>query len=320
MAPRDTTNDGLSRSLADSVVEELWFAEADARDDDTSASGSLAARLAATDGLRPTSAVAEKVFELFGDADYSLVAVARALEEDPALASRILRTANAPWFGVGAPVRSVKDAVVRVGSDTVSELVIATAVMDALRDTSGAGSRIRAHCAATAAMARVLALEFRPDCSDGMLLCGLFHDVGKLLLVQSGEFAYAGDAWAPHEALHGTHVAERDLLGFDHAVLGGHVLHRWNLPEPIPRVVAWHHQPLRAYAVGGHVGPSVAILRLAGHLEPIFRRKPQRYDEHVESVAETPEAVYLGLSTEALLGSWEPMFYAFHESTTVLGF
>ncbi len=320
MANDENPRRGPARQLADTVVEELWFAAADARDDDDVASASLAARLAATEGLRPTSAVASTVFDLFTDADYSIAAVARALEEDPALASRVMRTANAPWFGVGAPVCAVKDAVVRLGSDTVTELVIATAVMDELVDTSGAGRQIRAHCSATAAMARVLALDFRPDCSDGILLCGLFHDIGKLLLLQSSEFAYAGERWAPYEALHGIHGTERDLLGYDHAVLGGHVLHRWNIPEPIPQVVALHHQPVRAYAIGGRVGPSVAILRLAGQLEPIFRRKPQSYDHHVEVLAETPEAVYLGLDEPTLMRAWEPMFYAFHESATVFGF
>jgi HD-like signal output (HDOD) protein len=35
------------------------------------------------------------------------------------------------------------------------------------------------------------------------------------------------------------HLREREFLGYDHAVLGGHVLAKWGLPSPLPKVVAW---------------------------------------------------------------------------------
>ena len=313
-------SDGGGRQLADTVVEELWFGEHDAREGDEDASRSLAAKVAALEGLRPTSEVADKVIALFGDSDYTVRQIVTTLELDPALASRVLRSANAPWFTWSdSPCRSMKTAVVRLGSDTVVELVIATAMMDKLRDVGGAGTAVRAHSAAVAAMVRVLALEYRPDCSDGIVLCGLFHDIGKLLLMQSGEFGYPATSWAPSEALHGVHNPERDYLGYDHAVLGGHVLRRWNLPEPIPTVVAWHHQPARAFGGPGLLGPQVALLRLANRLEPLYRRQPESYGELVKGLAETPEAVYLGLSDGDLLRSWENLYYAFHESAGIFG-
>jgi len=178
---------------------------------------------------------------------------------------------------------------------------------------------VRAHSAAVAAMVRVLALEYRPDCSDGIVLCGLFHDIGKLLLMQSGEFTYPATSWVPSAALHGVHSAERDHLGYDHAVLGGHVLQRWHLPDPMPMVVARHHQFARALSEPDRVGPKVALLRLANHLEPLYRRQPESYAELVPGIAETPEAVYLGLGETALLRSWENLYYAFHESASVFG-
>ena len=315
----DSKPDGGGRQLADTVLEEFWFGEGDAREGDEEASRSLAAKLASVEGLRPTRDVADGMIGLFTRPDYTVHEVVQTLERDPALASRVIRAANAPWFSWGDPCRTIQAAIVRLGSDTVVDLAIATATMEVLRDVGGAGAAIRAHSAAVAGMVRVLALEYRPDCTGSIVLCGLFHDMGKLLLLQSGEFAYASRTWAPEAALHGNHEQEREYLGYDHAVLGAHVLHRWGIPDPIPRVVALHHQPVRALGAGGLVGPQVALLRMANRLEPLFRKRPERFDEKVADLADTLEARYLGLSERDLLRSWETLFYAFHEAVGLFG-
>ena len=36
-------------------------------------------------------------------------------------------------------------------------------------------------------------------------------------------------------------VAERLLLGFDHAALGGRVCWKWQLPDSLTEAVAYHH-------------------------------------------------------------------------------
>jgi HD-like signal output (HDOD) protein len=65
------------------------------------------------------------------------------------------------------------------------------------------------------------------------------------------------------------HLREREFLGYDHAVLGGHVLAKWGLPDPVPKVVAWHHQPARAYQQGGPVAVLVAVLRIADVIDTL---------------------------------------------------
>lgn len=39
------------------------------------------------------------------------------------------------------------------------------------------------------------------------------------------------------------HLAERELLGFDHAKLGGMLLHKWNMPVSLVMAVLRHHEP-----------------------------------------------------------------------------
>jgi hypothetical protein len=70
-----------------------------------------------------------------------------------------------------------------------------------------------------------------------------------------------------HEAHDETTLIERACLGHDHAVLGGQVMKLWRIPDPTALLVAWHHQPARALAMGGDMGLMVAPLRAADQIE-----------------------------------------------------
>ena len=83
-------------------------------------------------------------------------------------------------------------------------------------------------------------------------------------------------------------------------MLAGHVLTAWRIPEPVPQVVAWHHQPGRAYSVGGPVGMMVALLRLADAIDCQLRLDPSLDDAFIEQLAHGGEADYLGFTASDL--------------------
>jgi HD-like signal output (HDOD) protein len=103
------------------------------------------------------------------------------------------------------------------------------------------------------------------------------------------------------------HLVERDRLGYDHAVLGAHVLSSWKIPEPISQIVAWHHQPERAYAGGGTVALHVAVLRLADHLEYRLRHDSAPNEAAIEALSGSPEAKHVGFSSGDLRRAWPQM-------------
>jgi HD-like signal output (HDOD) protein len=109
------------------------------------------------------------------------------------------------------------------------------------------------------------------------------------------------------------HLIERDRLGYDHAVLGAHVLHAWKIPEPIAQIVAWHHQPERAYKGGGTVGMHVALLRLADRLEYRLRHDSALNELAIDELSTSPEARHVGISAADLRSAWQPMIDAREE-------
>ncbi len=304
--------------LAGSVLEELWFAEDDHKDVSEEASQSMAAKVAEISGLKPFPVVAQRILNILSNPDFRVVEVTNALEEDPALAAGIMRMANSAFFSGTKACASVPQAFLRLGARSVREVVASVASMGMFPDISGLGKQIRDHCAATAAVVQVLARDFTPKYTDGIFLSGLMHDVAKMLLMESGEIVYStGDSEETLEPDR-IHVDERQLLGYDHAVLGGHVLTLWKIPEPIPQVVAWHHQPTRAYEEAD-IGQMVAILRIADHLDSILRANPEDYVAMLEKLAEGSDCTYVHITANDLVDRWDTLYNLRADSLKLFG-
>src|SRR3954469_13576630 len=82
------------RKLAESIREDLWFGDDDPKRTSEEASRSLAAAAAVAAGLKPFPVIAQRVMTLLSNPDTPVVKVKKAIEQDPALAARILRVAN----------------------------------------------------------------------------------------------------------------------------------------------------------------------------------------------------------------------------------
>jgi putative nucleotidyltransferase with HDIG domain len=298
------------RKLAESIREDLWFGDDDPRRTIEEASRSLAAAAALVAGLKPFPIVAQRVMTLLADPDAPLVKVKKAIEQDPALTARLLRVANSALYSPAVACRSVEDAVMRLGSRTVSEIVASLATLGMFSDAKhGFGAAFRNHCVGVAAVARVLGTEWRYKGVDHVFLSGLMHDIGKLLAMQVGDIRYEALDPSAVTSPDQVHMHERAFAGYDHAVLGAHVLERWKLPDDISKVVALHHQPGRAFGVGGNVAVGVALLRLADDIEFQIRKARELDEAYVETLIRDGAAQYTQFSRDVLRAMW-PKFIA----------
>src|SRR5205814_5089505 len=101
--------------------------------------------------------------------------------------SGLLRVANSAAYRSRHPISSVEEAVQRLGINYVIEIVTSVAAMGMFKDAQGVGRQFRDHGARVGAMARVLASEWHQKTAENPFLCGLLHDLGKLLLIQGGK-------------------------------------------------------------------------------------------------------------------------------------
>ena len=295
--------------VAESLVEELWFGDDTPPDVKEKAAKSLSAKLGEIRGMKPFPVVAERIMTLVSDQRVRLEEVSRTLETDPGLAGRTLALANSALFLVGRPCDSVNQAILRVGTKALYEMMAAVAMLEMFDDVRGIGIGFRDHCVGVAAIGRALVKSHGWDGASQVFLAGLFHDVGKLLSMDTQELPY--DA-LPAEYLEfdTVHLHERRLVGYDHAVLGGHVLKMWNLPEAVQKAVAWHHQPGRAFADGGDEALLVAIVRLADRIDHAIMRGTQPDPWFLDNLSRDAAMSYLDLKPDAVARAWPTLVEA----------
>ncbi len=305
--------------LADNVIEELWFAEEEPEEKSKEASESLAAKIAEVSGLKTFPVVAQKILMLLSNPGFRLVEITTVLEEDPSLAAGVLKMANSAFFFGSKAVSSIERAFVRLGNRAVREAVASVAAMEMFKDVqSGIGKRTRDHSAATAAMVQLLTRDFAPKYTDGIFLAGLMHDVGKLMLIESAEFNYDLLAEQGQMGPSATHVPEREQLGYDHAVLAAHMMNVWMFPDPVPRVVGWHHQPNRAFQEKD-MGTMVSLLRIADRLEWLMHSEPEDYEADLDRLGDTDEAVFANITAEDLKERWHILYQVRADALVMFG-
>jgi HD-like signal output (HDOD) protein len=253
-------------------------------------------------GLLPLADTARSArSKLAGNPD--LETVRSVVESDPALAIATLKLVNSARFRRGAGIESLDQAMVRMGSDTLR-----TAVMElcdageTVRDPFA--KMIRDAALVSANATRIVAHLLQHHDAERAFFAALVRDVGRLLLIQSGWVDYSE---VPTDFDHPGKIVvwERKLVGYDHPKLGWHALNVWGIPEPIPTVVAWHHQVGRALFVGGDIGRTVALIRAGEVVEELCALYPDELDDQTAAAAAKDQAmVHLGVNAQRLKNLW----------------
>jgi putative nucleotidyltransferase with HDIG domain len=300
------------------IEEDLWFggqSEDLAREN---AAESLAALSARVHGVRPFPIAAQRLLDVSSDERATIHEIAQIVEADPALAARLLRLVNSAAFGLRVPCKSIGHAITLLGLKKLGEVAAATTVIGMFDDeVSPVADRILQHGAAVAAIARHLAPSVDLS-SEEMFLAGLLHDIGKLMMLQSEEEGYAELLEEHLGQWDAVHAQEQAAYGFDHAVLAGYLLREWRIPEPLPKVVAWHHAPTRAYEAKGRIGAMIHLLRLSDRLAYELAEHPSAPPALLDEIARGESASYLGLSANVLDIAWAKLERLARESIDVL--
>ncbi len=284
--------------------EDLWFGETDDAVAEQNAADSLAARVGRIIGTKPFPVAAKRLEELTRNPSTRIEQIVRVLEGDPALSARLLRLVNSAGYALRLRCTSVRHAAALVGMRRLHQVATTAAVLDMFDANSEAAVEILEHAAVVGSFCRYLGVHLGLP-RDELFTCGFLHDIGKLMLLDTEGAPYAAllDQYRGQPDV--MHVVERERYGFDHAVLAAHVLSAWNIPDPVPKVVAWHHQVSRAYQAGTTLSAMVQALRLADALSYVVG-KVSNYQAVVE-LAQSEAALYLEISEPQLAAMWDDL-------------
>ncbi len=190
---------------------------------------------------------ATAVLRLAEDPRTGIGEIMKAIEYDPGLTSDILRLANTAYFAGPRKIASLRDAGVLFGTQRIVELVLASSIFPITQKPLvgydlPAGELTR-HAMALAIGAECIAEMLDRPAPTHTFTSALLADIGKVIL---GTFLAVDAAPILSLALERNlsfEVAEREILGIDHAEAGAALLDQWNLPSGIIEVVRWHHNP-----------------------------------------------------------------------------
>ncbi len=189
---------------------------------------------------------ADLVKELKAD-EPSITRVAKLIETDIGMTSKILQLVNSAYFGIRKHISNPVTAVRLLGLENVSSLVLFAKVFSTL-DESIPGLRMDEMIKHGAAVSRlsqeILKAEKRDKKEvDDALAAGLLHDCGKLVFAACPECCYGDVLKFSSEAPVPLYEAELEKLEASHAEAGACLLDLWGLPDSIVEAVAFHHTP-----------------------------------------------------------------------------
>ncbi len=112
--------------------------------------------------------------------------VAGILEKDVGLATKVLRLANSPLYGLRSQVSTITHAVSMLGFKTTRELAFTASLFRMFdSDPSGSPMAIWRHSVCTALASRVLGRHLGIEAAEDVFAAALVHDIGKFVLLQS---------------------------------------------------------------------------------------------------------------------------------------
>ena len=207
--------------------------------------------IAAVDEMPPFPQVVQRAMQELADPAYEVSGLVDILKVDQAVTANILKLCNSAYFGLPRKVSSLREAVVYLGADQLRQLLVSGAASK-IYEKPNEGYAVFAdelwrHALATAVMAQVLRRHLRLKLDENMVFtAALLHDVGKVVLS-----AFVIDKYRAIESLVeggecSFQEAEKEVLGFDHAEIGGKIAEKWEFPPEIIAAIAFHHEPSRA--------------------------------------------------------------------------
>ena len=189
-----------------------------------------------------------EVMDMCNKPDASLQKIGDKIKTDPSLTADILKLANSAGFFSTRKIDNINDALVRIGLKNLKNILIAASSRTILEKRFKKFEAIWAHCFKTAFYAKTIASQLKlPSIEDQAFICGLLHDMGKIVLlsVDLNLTNKIADIVAQHR-IRTTTVIEEISIGISHSSIGKLIAEKWNFAEFLVEGIEFHHSPLQA--------------------------------------------------------------------------
>ncbi len=190
--------------------------------------------------------VAVKVNSIIKSPTAGAAELAQVIEYDQSISAKVLSLVNSAYYGLSRKINNIKEAVTYLGTNAISQLVLALGVIKAFERTSNKRfdrGKFWTHSIAVAILSREIAkTEKKHKHPDDIFTAGLLHDIGKVALD-----SFCPETFIPVlDELEKEEIpfykAEQKILGVDHTRVGEWVARSWELPLLTIVAIRHHHE------------------------------------------------------------------------------
>jgi putative nucleotidyltransferase with HDIG domain len=192
----------------------------------------------------------QRILELTRDINCSPKELVMVIEKDPVMTMKLLRIINSAYYSFPKQVTSVNQSVIYLGLNTVKNMALSFAAMGSLPKENAAGydfQRYLMHSLTTASLARTLCHKYSQDDATSPTDCyiaGLLHDFGKVVFAQFLPSEFKEALALSYDQSISLHVAEQQIIGADHTVVGGMLVEKWQFSKQLIDNIRNHHSDI----------------------------------------------------------------------------
>ena len=201
-----------------------------------------------TETLPSLPAVYTEIISELQSQDPSVQKVGDIISKDLAMAAKILQVVNSAFFGLVRKISYPKEAVMLLGTETIKALVLSVKIFSEFNKKKFAWFNfddLFNHSMSVSMFTQTITKEEHLDQNlvNHSLMAGMFHDLGKLILVTNFQAPYQKLLTEARQTRQNLWVLENDLFGTSHAEIGAYLMGLWGLEYPVIEAIAYHHCP-----------------------------------------------------------------------------
>jgi diguanylate cyclase (GGDEF)-like protein len=200
--------------------------------------------------------VAVRLLELSQSSDTEIRDIVEVAKSDPAISAKLLKSANAAYFGLSHKVTTIERAVPLLGATVVTSLSLSFSLAEASMHPGPLADHYRTYWRRSvlqAVAAEVACAEFPRSLATECFLAGMLGNLGQLALLKAAPDDYLPALQRAAESNRPLLEVERELLGIDHIDIGVRLLKTWRIPEELTNPLELRWAPLEELLAGEDV-------------------------------------------------------------------
>lgn len=184
-----------------------------------------------------------KLTKMAEDPDITTEQMGKVISKDHVLAAKLLKLVNSAFYGFPQKISSLNSALILLGFNVVKSLIISSSIFELMESQD---IELWEHSLGCAVVCNVLAKRLDVSDPEEISTAGLIHDIGKVAIKMELRKEFESIGEMVHDKQISRLLAEREMLGLDHAEVGGWLAKSWNLPPKLVEPIACHHNPQNA--------------------------------------------------------------------------